>query len=265
MRVTCLASGSSGNCLLVQTDTTAVMLDAGIGVRTVRRELAERGIADHQLAAILITHEHDDHIRALPNVVRYQRAAVYATEGTLTCLRPRLAAEFERVVPDVPLVVGDLAITAIRVSHDAADPVGFILQNTDARVAVFTDLGEVNGDIAAAVVDAELVVLESNYDEQMLARGPYPAYLKRRIRGAQGHLGNGDCADFLARHLTMATGDIWLAHLSHNNNRPALAQAAARSRLGPSGPLVRTLPRNGAPVAWDSCEAVKRPRQLNLF
>jgi phosphoribosyl 1,2-cyclic phosphodiesterase len=265
MRVTCLASGSSGNCLLVQTDSTAILLDAGVGVRTVRRELAERGVGDHQLSAILITHEHEDHIRALPSIVRYQRAAVYATDGTIHCLRPRLTAEFERVEPEMALVVGDLTITAVRVSHDAAEPVGFVMHDAETTVAVFTDLGEVNGDVAVAVADAELVVLESNYDEQMLARGPYPAHLKQRIRGARGHLGNGECADFLARCLTTTTGEVWLAHLSQNNNRPALAQAASRSRLGPSGPRVRTLPRHGAIVSWDSREAVKRPRQLNLF
>ncbi|HET7037640.1 MAG TPA: MBL fold metallo-hydrolase [Thermomicrobiaceae bacterium] len=265
MRVTCLASGSSGNCLLVQSGATHVLLDAGVGVRVARRELAARGVADHELSAILISHEHNDHVRALPSLLSYQRAAVLGTRGTISALQSWITAEYDALTPGLACQIGELRVTPVRVSHDAAEPVGFVFEAGATRVAVFTDLGGVDTDVAAAVAGAALVVLESNYDEQMLARGNYPAHLKRRIRGPHGHLSNADCATFLAAHLSFTTSDVWLAHLSQNNNRPPLARTTTQTSLGPGGPQVHTLPRHGAPVNWDSSEATTRPRQLNLF
>ena len=265
MRVTCLASGSSGNCLLVQSGSTHVLLDAGVGVRVARKELAARDVADHALSAILISHEHNDHVRALPSLLGYQRAPVLATRGTLAALQPWISAEYDALTPGLACEIGELCVTPVRVSHDATEPVGFVFEAAGVRVAVFTDLGCVDGDVASAICGAALVVLESNYDEQLLARGSYPAHLKRRIRGPQGHLSDADCAGFLAAHLSFETGDVWLAHLSQNNNRPPLARGATQASLGPGGPQVRTLPRHGASVTWDSSEATARPRQLNLF
>ena len=194
MRVTCLASGSSGNCLLVQSGSTHVLLDAGVGVRVARKELAARDVADHALSAILISHEHNDHVRALPSLLGYQRAPVLATRGTLAALQPWISAEYDALTPGLACEIGELCVTPVRVSHDATEPVGFVFEAAGVRVAVFTDLGCVDGDVASAICGAALVVLESNYDEQLLARGSYPAHLKRRIRGPQGHLSNADCA-----------------------------------------------------------------------
>lgn len=270
MRVTSFGSGSSGNALLIQVEgqegSTNVLIDAGIPVRRLRAGLAAAGVPDDGLDAILVSHEHYDHISALPRLARYHRCPIFATSGTIRALDVGATDRWERLVPEQTCRIGSLAITPIPVPHDAAEPVGFFVSTDSVRAAIFTDLGSTAALVQEPLAQAHLVVLEANYDEDMLERGPYPARLKRRIRGGHGHLSNAECGDFLARTLSTATMDIWLAHLSENNNRPRLAHQTVAQRLGagPAGPRLRPMPRHGQPIVWDAASALQRPRQIGL-
>lgn len=262
MRVTCLGSGSDGNSILVQSDTTSVLIDAGVPVRLLRTGLRQAGVPDAHLSAVLISHEHHDHIRSATQLSRYQPVPFYGTPGTVGMLRGRLRVDWRSMSDGMTFAIGDLAITPMMVSHDAEEPVGFIVEDGIVRVSVFTDLGEPSPDVANALRGSALVVLESNYDEEMLRVGPYPSHLKRRIRGPLGHLANHVCANLIADSIDDRTSAIWLAHLSENNNRPHIARAATEAMIGtrPGSPDVTVLPRFGASVTWDSAAAANRSR-----
>jgi phosphoribosyl 1,2-cyclic phosphodiesterase len=266
MRVTSFGSGSNGNAFLVQAGATALLIDAGVPIRLLRSGLRQAGVADGQLTAALVTHEHIDHVRAARQLCRYQPVPYLATEGTIAALR-HCPAEWVRITAAVSVRVGEIDVTPIAVSHDAAEPVGFVVEHEGVRVSLFTDLGEPTTDVCSALDDASLIVLESNYDERMLRSGPYPAHLKRRIRGPLGHLGNAECGDLLAAHMGNRTSNVWLAHLSEKNNRPDIALASAEACLGGGGscPEITPVPRLGASICWDSTDVVARPRQASLF
>lgn len=267
MRVISFGSGSSGNAFLIQSAGVNVLLDAGVGVRRLVAGLAAAGAGLEDLDAVLVSHEHHDHVRALPQMLaRTQaRTPLLATPGTIKALAGYCDGDWTAIRPDSTARVRSLDVTALAVSHDASDPVGFLLDDGECRVAIFTDLGDVSSTLIEPIQTADLVVLEANYDELMLERGPYPPHLKRRIRGAKGHLSNDACADLLARALSSRATDVWLAHLSENNNRPGTAVATVRERLGTGTaiPRVRSLPRRGRDVIWDSAVAFG-PRQLAL-
>lgn len=266
MRLTCFGSGSDGNAMLVQSGGTSILLDAGVPIRRLQAGLAAAGAGDVGLSAILVSHEHHDHISALARLESLYICPRFCTEGTLRELAPSDRNLWETLLPEQTFKVGTIEITAIRVAHDAAEPVGYFFDDGETRAAIFTDLGETSEALIEPIRTSQIVVLEANYDEVMLARGRYPAHLKRRIRGPLGHLGNEDCAHFLSSHLTSATLDIWLAHLSQNNNRPSLARTAIVSQLSCEGCGigVRALPRSGTPLSWDSETARSRPRQMSF-
>ena len=266
MRVTSLGSGSSGNAFLISSRATTVLVDAGVPFRTLRAALDLASVPN--LSAVLVTHEHIDHVRALPRLARLSPAPWFATSGTASALSSDADTEshpWEILGAGSPRNIGDLEVTAFHVSHDAREPVGFLIDDGDARAIIVTDLGAGSDGLADVVAMAELVIFEANYDPVMLQRGPYPASLKQRISGPLGHLSNDDCAIFLAGAVTDRCRDIWLAHLSETNNRPGLAAAATEQRLREAGrrPAVRPLPRR-ATVSWDSDAARLRPRQARL-
>jgi phosphoribosyl 1,2-cyclic phosphodiesterase len=268
VRVTSLGSGSNGNAFVIQAGNTTVLLDAGIPIRTLRAGIRALGLDECALSAVVVSHEHSDHVRALPQICRAHTGRCLATAGTSRQLRAlSIEADWETLRAGERFDLGGLALTPLSVSHDAAEPVGFLFENGAACVAVVTDLGQSNGDVEAAISRAQLVVLESNYDDAMLSRGSYPAHLKRRIRGPRGHLSNGECASVLGRHLTSSITEIWLAHLSENNNRPTLAYETVINEVGsgPGHPAVRPLPRYGRTVTWDYEVIHTTPRQVSLF
>lgn len=267
MRVVSLGSGSSGNALLIQHEGTNLLLDIGLSCRDLRIRLASFGIEDHSLTAILLSHEHYDHIRGLARFLHYQPCPVLATAGTLHALDPGPGFRHERIVPGQSLDVGKLTIIPIAVSHDALEPVGFVISDGEATIAVFTDLGTVDRGVYEALCAAQLVILEANYDSHLLERGSYPWPLKRRIKSSHGHLSNEECAATLARLNLGPVREIWLAHLSAENNTPQHALQTVRTALGHSHDLlaIRALPRRGAPVFWDSTALDKRGHQMRLF
>lgn len=266
MRVISFGSGSSGNAFLVQSGGTNLLVDAGVPIRRLRAGLEAAGVEGEGLSAVLITHEHHDHVRTLPQLLRDHDCPVISTPGTEAAMRGRVEFRSTRVGAGQRTPVDRIEITMVPVSHDAAEPVGYFLDDGDTRVAIFIDLGQTDEHMAEPIEAAHLAIIEANHDGVMLGRGRYPAHLKRRIAGNRGHLSNQDCSRFLAGCLGTATVDIWLAHLSANNNTPALASDTIEREIGTGTrvPRVRVLPRRGKDVIWDSAEVRNLPQQLRL-
>lgn len=225
MRVHVFASGSGGNCLLLEDRETKILIDAGISKRRVVAALASLGCAMEQIGGVLITHEHSDHISGLVSLVKGRDLPVFAPHtvaarllGAFPALQDQL-----RVIPvGEAFSLGDLRITAFHTSHDTDESVGYRIQGTGIY-AHATDTGCVTEEMRAALLGADTVLLESNHDEEMLRYGPYPFPLKKRILSARGHLSNADCAA-LARELAEnGTRCLILAHLSRENNTPEKA------------------------------------------
>lgn len=226
-----LGSGSSGNAFLVTTDRTNLMIDFGVGIRSIRRALKERDLTTNDLDAVLVTHEHSDHIRTLSYITGTE-VPIVSTLGT--CRRGNIPPpQWEQIEYHRPLTIGDVTVWAIMVKHDAAEPCGYLLETSGARVSIFTDLGSWHDRLVAPIAASDLVVLESNHDVEMLRRGPYPAHLKRRVASDAGHLSNEVCGTSLASTLGdgRAEPDIWLAHLSDTNNAPHVAETETRLAL----------------------------------
>lgn len=232
MKVYSLGSGSSGNSFLVSEAGSAILVDCGIGARRTRAFLREQGV-DGRLSGVLISHEHGDHVRALPSVRRYQRCGIFSTEGTFRAIG--VESDCNTIQPGRQFSIGSVGVTPVSVSHDGESPVGFVIEGRSSRVAIFTDLGIPSGDVRDALSDSDTVVLESNYCPSMLQVSPYPARVKQRIRGPLGHLSNDDCATLLASAISEKTTGVWLAHLSENNNSPDLARAVAAESLSIQG------------------------------
>ena len=231
MVVTTLASGSSGNCILVSHGATHLLVDAGISCRRIKNALAGLGLTPGELTAILITHEHSDHISGLATLFKQFHLPVWCSAGTGRQLAYRIAF-LEEVLhtftPGDTFPLGNLTVTSFATSHDAADSVGYTFTDGVRKAAIVTDLGVVTPVVEDCVRGSDLLVAEANHDPGMLMDGPYPPYLKQRILGARGHLSNAACAD-LARHSGAKT--VVLAHLSAENNRPSLALETVRSNL----------------------------------
>ncbi len=235
MRFCSLGSGSTGNAWVVESGTTRVLVDCGVAPRRLRARLQAAEIEPESIAAVLITHEHDDHVGAVLPFVRRGLAPVYATWGTLRASGAALALPAERLVEvaaDRTVVIGALGVRPVPVPHDAREPVQYVFDDGRARMAIVTDLGSGTPHLAAACADLDALVLEANHDSQMLSRGPYPDFLKQRVGGAFGHLSNAASAAFLATVAGPRLRHVVAAHLSLTNNTPHLARAALAGALG---------------------------------
>ena len=252
-----LGSGSSGNAFLIQAAGTTLLLDCGVGIRTMTKALRERDLRLDDLGAVLITHEHGDHIRSLTCVIG-KDVPIVSTAGTRR--RANIPPpQWEQIGPNVPLTVGPVTVWAIMVSHDAAEPCGYLIEAAGSRVSIFTDLGCWHERLVDPIQASDLIVLESNHDHDMLWRGPYPAHLKRRVASAVGHLSNADCASSLATALGGGANppEIWLAHLSETNNDPVMARQATVQALEDVGLTldVTPLPRRSPGPIWTPSQA----------
>lgn len=236
MRYCILASGSNGNALYIEHEDTKILLDAGISGKQLRSRLldsCQRDLSD--LTAVLITHEHDDHIKGLVQVAKHSTSPIYLTEGTKVALphkaRPEDDTRFEMVREDQPFYIGAIRVTPFAISHDAEQPVAYRFDSPDASLAVVTDLGYVNDHQKSLLQDCDAYVFESNHDVDMLRAGRYPWHLKRRILGDKGHLSNTDAAYALIDILPDKPIDVHLAHLSADNNHPDLASLTVEQIL----------------------------------
>lgn len=238
-----LASGSSGNCYVVASPTTTILVDAGISARRIRWGLSAFGLQVEALSGVLLTHEHSDHVAGLATLLRQQDFPVYANEGTFAGLGESVSAKRWRpFVTGEVYQVGDLSIRSFPTSHDCADPVGYSIERAGRRITLATDTGCISDRLIEEIKEADIIVLESNHDEHALRTGGYPAFLKRRIAGELGHLSNETAARALAGALAeekrkgrSKPRHILLAHLSRQNNCPDVAVATMENILEEHG------------------------------
>ena len=257
MRICPLASGSGANCTYVATETTAILVDAGLSARETERRLAAAGGRLEDVRAILLTHEHSDHVAGLEVLHRRYAPALYANSGTIegfgggaggSGLKWRVFAN------GAPFRVGDIEIEPFSVPHDAYDPVGFVLRAGPIKAGIVTDMGTATVLIRERLRDCRALVLEANHDEQMLRDAERPWPLKQRILSRQGHLSNAHAAALIAEIAGPRLEVLYLAHLSADCNRPELAVAAARATLAAAGFArvdVRVASRDEVSAAWE--------------
>jgi len=211
------------------------MLDCGFGLDDSLRRLARLGIAPERVSAIVVTHEHEDHVAGVARLARRYRIPVYLTFGTLVASGTMLdAPELSKVVIDghTPFAIGDLEVFPFPVPHDAREPVQYVFSGGESRLGVLTDVGTTTAHLESMLSGLEALVLECNHDETMLTEGSYPAVVKRRIAGRFGHLANGAAANLLARLDTTRLRHLVAAHLSRQNNRAEIARATLADAIG---------------------------------
>ena len=225
MRVCLLASGSRGNATLIEADGCRLLIDAGLSAREIDRRLREIDLCADDLDALLITHEHHDHVSGIGPLARRHHLPVYIVPETAAAItRLGSIADLRYFSAGARFTLGNLEISSFSTTHDAADPVGFVIDSAEGRIGYATDLGLSTRLVADCLKRSRILVLESNHDEQMLRDGPYPWPLKQRIQGRLGHLSNRAAADLLQQLAWDGLEAIFLAHLSDENNHPELAQ-----------------------------------------
>ena len=229
MRLVSIASGSSGNCIYVGTENAHILVDAGISNKRIEQGLHEIGVKADELAGVVITHEHSDHVKGLGVLARKHGVPIYGTKETLEEIgEMKSLGEYPRelfrpILPDVEFTVGDMEVKPFCIDHDAANPVAYRIQSGRKSVAVATDMGHFDQYIIEHLQGLDALLVESNHDVRMLETGPYPYYLKRRILSDHGHLSNDNAGRLLNYILHDNIRHIFLGHLSKENNFEELA------------------------------------------
>jgi phosphoribosyl 1,2-cyclic phosphodiesterase len=244
--VSMLASGSRGNCALVASASTKILVDAGISCRETFKRMKALGEEPHSLSAILITHEHCDHIYGLAVLAKKLRIPVFMTGATHQVWsramrdengeRPKLE-KLERFESGHTFQVGDISVKPFTIPHDAADPVGFTFRAEGIKVGVATDLGYIPVSVRDHLRGCDVLIMESNHDLEMLRVGPYPWSVKQRVMSRVGHLSNLALADFFTKDYDNSATFVVLAHLSEQNNHPEIARREAERALATRGGL----------------------------
>lgn len=237
MRLCSIASGSSGNCICVGTESHQVLIDAGISGKRVENGLQQIGLTTKDINGILITHEHSDHISGLGVLSRRYGLPIYATEKTIQAILSVKSVGkideslFHVIKPDEKFTIGDMQIEPIRISHDAADPVAYLLSQGRKKMGVVTDLGKYDKYIIDKLQGLDVLLLEANHDIHMLQVGSYPYPLKQRILGDKGHLSNELSGQLLSHVLHDKLKAVLLGHLSQENNYAELAYETVRLEI----------------------------------
>jgi phosphoribosyl 1,2-cyclic phosphodiesterase len=239
VKVSVLASSSSGNCALVATENTRLLVDAGLSRKETFERLTAAGTAPESLTAILITHEHSDHIAGLQVIARKLDIPIYMSRLTAPAIFGKETQWPEDYTPKLELfaagagfTIGDIDVSTFTIPHDAQDPVGFSFRAEGIKIAIVTDLGYMPDSIRFHLRGSDILLLESNHDLDMLKVGSYPWALKQRIMGRNGHLSNDVACSFIRDDMGSSTSTLILGHLSAQNNHPALVQQAAVEALG---------------------------------
>lgn len=237
MRLCSIASGSSGNCIYMGSESTHLLVDAGISAKRIEEGLKELALTGKDIQGLLITHEHSDHIKGVGVLARKYGLPIYATAGTIAQLREMKSLGeideglYHEVRADADFTVGDMVIEPFHISHDAAEPVAYRFQCGEKRAAVATDMGYYDEYIVEHLKDLDALLLEANHDIQMLQVGSYPYPLKQRILGQLGHLSNESAGQLLCRVLHDDLKKIYLGHLSKENNYAELAYETVKLEI----------------------------------
>ena len=244
--VTMLASGSRGNCALVASTRTRILVDAGISCREIFKRMKALGEDAQSLSAVLITHEHCDHVYGLRTLAKKLNIPIFMTGATHQAWarairnengeRPQVE-KLERFESGHSFQVGDIAVKPFTIPHDAADPVGFTFRTEGVKVGIATDLGYIPLSVRDHLRGCDVLVMESNHDVEMLRVGPYPWSVKQRVMSRVGHLSNGALADFFTSDYDNGATFVVLAHLSEQNNHPEIARREAEKALALRGGL----------------------------
>jgi phosphoribosyl 1,2-cyclic phosphodiesterase len=262
-----LGSGSSGNAVLVECEGSRILVDAGFGTRTLSGRLRAIGVDPRSIEACFVTHEHNDHVQGAGRGAKRWGWTVYATPGTAQA--PELAeTRVRRFKSGASIDLDRMTVESTRTPHDAMESVGFVVtsRSTGARAAIFYDIGHASEAIATACRDADILLIESNHDDDMLRHGPYPRWLQARIASPVGHLSNRCAAQLARRVVSRQVNHLVLSHLSERCNRPYIAlksmtEALNRSRFrgtvtaavqdGVVGPFTPSASRAEAPLQYE--------------
>lgn len=231
-------SGSSGNCYYLSTGTDALIIDIGVGIRSLKREFTDYGISLSSIHNILITHDHTDHVKSVGSMSDQYHLPVYAThlvhEGIFRnrFIKKKVHEPYIRYIDKgVTTQIGEFTVTPFGVPHDASDNAGYIIKNNGKTFTIITDCGHITEEMPSIISNTDYLVIEANHDLEMLKNGPYPVYLQRRISGPNGHLSNDACGHVLAENFTSHLRHVWLCHLSEKNNTPELARKTVEDIL----------------------------------
>ena len=241
MKLTSIASGSSGNCIYVGSDEANILVDAGISGKKIENGLKELSVEPKSLDGILVTHEHIDHVAGLGVMARRYHLPLYMTEKTAQAVCNiksvgKIDHElFQMITPDRPFRIRDITIDATSIWHDAADPVCYTTESGGVRASIATDMGNYHEGIVEKLKGSDILFIEANHDINMLQVGPYPYYLKRRILSNRGHLSNERSGQLLCDIMTENTREVFLGHLSKDNNYSELAYETVKISLLENG------------------------------
>jgi phosphoribosyl 1,2-cyclic phosphodiesterase len=249
MRMTVLASGSKGNCTVLSSSTASILVDAGLSCRETLKRMKAAGEDPQKLKAIVISHEHVDHVVGLRVLARKLEVPVYITEATYQSWRrvtkdlegkPAKLERREHFHAGRSFSIGDITVNPFTIPHDAADPCGFTFKADGVKIGIVTDLGDIKANVKDALRRCDGLMIESNHDLEMLRNGPYPWMVKQRVMSRVGHLSNAKLAEFLEKDYDGFAAFLVLAHLSEHNNNPLIALKAAKDALDLQGRLFQS-------------------------
>jgi len=259
----CFGSGSSGNCYYLRADGYGLVIDLGLGIRVFKKYFRDYGLPLAQIGAVLVTHDHTDHVKSVGSLSNEFHLPVYSSPEVHAGMhrnhfmsRKVNKDDVRHLAPGESVRVGPFTVTIFPVPHDSAGNNGYLIEKDAMRLCLLTDAGHVTPEMCDYIRRANYLIVESNYDKTMLETGPYPPYLKKRISGPAGHLSNDECAQTLAAHMGKDVRHVWLCHLSEENNRPELACHAVFTQLEAAG---RELPGSL------TVEALKRTAPSPLY
>ncbi|GBU07586.1 MBL fold hydrolase [Bacteroidales bacterium] len=224
-----LASGSSGNCYFLGTENYGILLDAGLAVRSIKKVLKDNKIDLEMIMGIFVTHDHADHVKSVGVLGEKYNIPIFATElvhagiARSRYVEEQLVGSKRVIYKENPIEIRDFKITAFEVPHDSSDCVGYLIEFGEHKFVLATDIGHISDTVAKYMLMANHLIVEANYDLEMLKKGSYPDFLKQRITNGTGHLSNMQTANFLAENFDLKLKNIWLCHLSRDNNHPELA------------------------------------------
>ena len=242
LRFISFGSGSSGNSYYLYTETDSLLIDVGVGLRSLKKHFHNYGLRFEDIHHILVTHDHADHVKSVGSLSNDYHLPVYTTSKVHRginrnyCVRKKIQPEYVHVIEKgVPFTIGEFRVTPFGVPHDSSDNVGYMVEAEGTAFCVITDAGYVTDEMKEYISKADYLVIEANHDVEMVKNGPYPAFLKERILSHTGHLSNVECGETLVENMSEHLKHVWLCHLSEENNHPELARKTVEAILRSHG------------------------------